>query len=263
MTLLTNPFKRGIAEGQLQIGFWQALANAYTAELCATAGFDWLLFDCEHAPNDVPLLLTQLQAVAPYRTHPVARIPNQDPSLIKRYLDVGVQTLLVPYVESAAQAEALVQATRYPPAGIRGVAGGLVRASRWGAIPDYLARADDEICLVVQVESLPGLEAAAEIAAVDGVDGVFIGPADLSAAMGYRGQPGHPDVSVAVTKLIETVRAAGKAAGTLTLDEALAQRWIDAGCSFVAVGTDVALLRGAALALAKRFGCEGSGQAGY
>ncbi len=140
MTLLTNPFKRGIAEGQLQIGFWQALANAYTAELCATAGFDWLLFDCEHAPNDVPLLLTQLQAVAPYRTHPVARIPNQDPSLIKRYLDVGVQTLLVPYVESAAQAEALVRATRYPPAGIRGVAGGLVRASRWGAIPDYLAR---------------------------------------------------------------------------------------------------------------------------
>ncbi len=121
MTLLTNPFKRGIAEGQLQIGFWQALANAYTAELCATAGFDWLLFDCEHAPNDVPLLLTQLQAVAPYRTHPVARIPNQDPSLIKRYLDVGVQTLLVPYVESAAQAEALVRATRYPPAGIRGV----------------------------------------------------------------------------------------------------------------------------------------------
>ncbi len=138
-----------------------------------------------------------------------------------------------------------------------------MRASRWGAIPDYLARADDEICLLVQVESLPGLAAAAEIAAVDGVDGVFIGPADLSAAMGYRGQPGHPDVSVAVTKLIETVRAAGKAAGTLTLDEALAQRWIEAGCSFVAVGTDVALLRGAALALAKRFGCEGSGQAGY
>ncbi len=263
MSALTNPFKRAIAAGELQIGLWQALANGYTAELCATAGFDWLLFDCEHAPNDVPVLLAQLQAIAPYRSHPVARLPNHDPSLIKRYLDIGVQTLLVPYVESAAQAEALVRATRYPPAGIRGVAGGLVRASRWGAIPDYLAHADDEICLIVQIESLPGLEAASDIVAVDGIDGVFIGPADLSASMGFRGQPGHPDVSAAVHRLIETVRSAGKAAGTLTLDEALAQRWIDAGCSFVAVGTDVALLRGAAMSLAGRFGRDGSGMTGY
>ena len=263
MSPLANPFKRALADRSLQIGFWQALANPYTAEICATAGFDWLLFDCEHAPNDVPVLLSQLQAVAPYDVHPVARLPNHDASLIKRYLDIGVQTLLVPFVESAAQAEALVRATRYPPDGVRGVAGGLVRASRWGAVPDYLDRANDEICLIVQIESLPGRAAAAEIAAVDGVDGVFIGPADLSAAMGYRGQPGHPDVSAAVLELIETVRAAGKAAGTLTLDEALARHWIEAGCSFVAVGTDVAVMRNATMALARRFDREGSGRGGY
>lgn len=260
---LVNRFKRGLSAERAQIGLWQALAHPYTAEICATAGFDWLLFDAEHAPNDVPGLLAQLQAVAAYGSHPVARLPNHDPSLIKRYLDIGFQTLLFPYVESAAEAAAIVRATRYPPHGVRGVASGLIRASRWNAIPDYLARADAEICVLVQIESLAGLAAAREIAAVDGVDGLFIGAVDLSAAMGFVGQPAHPEVITAVTDLIAVAREAGKAAGTLTLDEELAARWIEAGCRFVAVGTDVSLLRSAAAGLARRMGCADSGQGGY
>lgn len=260
---LTNRFKQRLSGERAQIGLWQALANPYTAEICATAGFDWLLFDGEHAPNDVPGLLAQLQAVAPYGSHPVARLPNHDPSLIKRYLDIGFQTLLFPYVESASEAEAIVRATRYPPHGIRGMASGLIRASRWNAIPDYLARADAEICVLVQIESLAGLAAAREIAAVEGVDGVFIGAVDLSAAMGFVGQPAHPEVMAAVTDLITIARDAGKAAGTLTLDEKVAAHWIDAGCRFVAVGTDVSLLRSATAGLARRMGGVDSGQGSY
>ena len=240
--LLTNTFKAGLAIGRTQIGFWQALANPYTAEICATAGFDWLLFDGEHAPNDVPLMLAQLQAVSAYPVHAVARPPLGDARLIKQYLDIGFTTLLIPFVETPEQAKALVAATRYPPEGIRGVAAGIVRASRWNSIPQYLHRADAEICVLVQIETREGLENISAIAAVNGVDGVFIGPSDLSAALGYRGAPDHPHVVSAIEQAIGKIRAAHKPAGILSADLALAKRYIELGCRFVAVGTDAGLL---------------------
>ncbi|HTI67182.1 MAG TPA: 4-hydroxy-2-oxoheptanedioate aldolase [Caulobacteraceae bacterium] len=251
---LHNPFKAALKAGRLQIGLWQALANPYTAEICAGAGFDWLLFDGEHAPNDVPLLLSQLQAVAPYPTHAVARPPIGETHLVKQYLDIGFTTLLIPMVDTAEHAEALVRAVRYPPEGVRGVGSGIVRASRFNRIPGYLQDADAEICLLVQVETLKGVKNLDAIAAVEGIDGVFIGPADLSAAMGLRGQPGHPDVQAAIESSLARIRAAGKAAGILLADEALARRAVELGFTFVAVGTDVSLLARSTSELAARFG---------
>jgi 4-hydroxy-2-oxoheptanedioate aldolase len=188
-----NPFKSAIARGEQQIGLWLSLAHAYSAEVCATAGFDWLLVDGEHAPNDIPGTLAQLQALAAYRSHAVVRVVQGDASLVKQMMDIGVQTLLVPMVDTAQQARAMVAATRYPPQGVRGVAASVARASRWGAQADYLDRANDDACLLVQAESATALANLDEICAVDGVDGVFIGPADLAASMGRRGHPGHPE----------------------------------------------------------------------
>lgn len=248
---LVNPFKAALARGVQQIGLWQALANPYTAEICAGAGFDWLLFDGEHGPSDVPLLLAQLQAVAPYPVHPVARPPVGEPWLIKQYLDIGFQTLLVPFIETPEQAAGLVRAMRYPPDGVRGIGAGLARAARWNRVPHYLDRADAEMCLLVQVESAKGLESLSEIAAVDGVDGVFIGPADLSAAFGHRGQPDHPEMVERIERAIATIGAAGKAAGILAIDPARAARYAALGCTFVAVGTDTGLLAEGSAALAR------------
>lgn len=248
-----NTFKQAIAEGQAQIGLWLGLADPYCAELCAGAGFDWLLIDAEHAPNDVRTVLGQLQAVAPYPVHPVVRPPVGDPVLIKQYLDIGAQTLLVPMVESAEQAAALVRATRYPPEGIRGVGSALARASRWQRLPQYLAEADAQQCLLVQIESVSALAQLEAIAAVPGVDGVFLGPADLSASMGHRGNPGHPEVQAAITRAIAAIQACGKAAGILTADETLARQYLALGCRFVAVGVDTTLLAKATQALAGRF----------
>jgi 4-hydroxy-2-oxoheptanedioate aldolase len=254
-----NTFKRALARRQAQIGLWVGLANAYSAEICAGAGFDWLLIDGEHAPNDVRSMLAQLQAVAPYASHPVARPPIGDTALIKQYLDLGVQSLLVPMVETAEQAAELVRATRYPPEGVRGVGSALARASRWNRIPGYVDESNNEICLLVQAESTTALQNLAAIAAVDGVDGVFIGPADLSASMGHRGNPSHPDVMQAIDDAIATVIAAGKAAGILATDRSLAQRYLDLGCSFVAVGVDAIMLAQATSALAAHF--KGGAQA--
>lgn len=248
-----NTFKQAIARREAQIGLWLGLADPYCAELCAGAGFDWLLIDAEHAPNDVRTVLGQLQAVAPYPVHPVVRPPVGDPVLIKQYLDIGAQTLLVPMVESAEQAQDLVRAMRYPPEGIRGVGSALARASRWQRYPQYLAEANDHVCLLVQIESLAALEQLEAIAAVPGVDGVFIGPADLSASMGHRGNPGHPEVQAVVTKALTDIQACGKAAGILTADETLARQYLALGCSFVAVGVDTTLLVKATQALAGRF----------
>jgi len=248
-----NTFKSALREGRAQIGLWQALASPYSAELCAGAGFDWLLLDGEHAPNDVRSLLAQLQAIAAYPVHAVVRPPVGDTVLIKQYLDIGVTNLLVPMVETAEQAHALVRAVRYPPNGVRGVGAGLARVSRFGRIADYTANADDEICLLVQVENVAGLENLDAIAAVDGVDGVFIGPADLAASMGLRGQPLHPDVVAAVEAAIKIIRQRGKAPGTLMGDEAEARRLLDLGYQFMAVGADVTLLAKATSELAARF----------
>lgn len=249
---MSNPFKQALAEKRVQIGFWQGLASPYTAEICAGAGFDWLLFDGEHSPTDVPMLLSQLQAVSGTRAHAVARPPVGEPWLIKQYLDLGFRTLLIPMVNSAAQAAQLVQACRYAPSGIRGVA--MSRASQWGRDRDYLARADDDICLLVQVETGEGIEAVDSISSVDGVDGVFVGPADLSASLGYRGQAGHSEVVARIDRAIASILAAGKAPGILSADLAAARRYLDLGCRFVAVGTDMGLLARGTDALAAEFG---------
>ncbi|MGE8164566.1 4-hydroxy-2-oxoheptanedioate aldolase [Paraburkholderia sp. NPDC080076] len=250
MSLPQNTFKRALAEGKPQFGLWAALADAYVTELLATAGFDWLLIDNEHAPNDVRSTLAQLQAVAAYASHPVARPVRSDSALIKQLLDVGAQTLLLPMIDTAEQAADAVAATRYPQQGIRGVGSALARASRWNRIPDYLTTAANELCVLVQVETVQGMENLRAIAAVDGVDGVFFGPSDLSASMGLLGKPGHPTVREAIRNGIQTVRRAGKAAGVLAPDPAIAADYLEAGATFVAVGTDTGLLSRAAADLA-------------
>lgn len=248
MDMPRNPFKQALREGRAQWGLWVGLADAYVAELLATTGCDWLLIDGEHAPNDLRSTLAQLQAVAPYPSHPIVRPPIGDMALIKQLLDIGAQTLLVPMVESAAQAAQVVAATRYPPRGVRGVGSALARSSRWNQVEGYLQRADDELCVLVQVESASAMAQVAAIAAVEGVDGVFFGPADLSASMGHLGEPAHPAVQQAIVAGIAAVRAAGKAAGVLAADQALARRYADAGAQFVAVGVDASLLVRAARA---------------
>lgn len=249
----TNPFKQAMREQRAQIGLWVGLADAYVAELLATAGFDWLLLDAEHAPNDVRTVLAQLRAVAPYPVQPVVRPVQGEVALIKQYLDIGAQTLLVPMIDTPEQAQLMVRAMRYPPNGLRGVGAALARASRWNQVSDYLTRADEEMCLLVQAETTLAVQNLAAIAATDGVDGVFFGPADLSASMGLRGQPGHPEVQRTILEGIATVRAAGKAAGVLMADRALAQKYLDAGAQFVAVGVDTTLLVRAATELAAHF----------
>ena len=249
-----NPFKAALARGETQIGLWLSMAQPYTAEVCATAGFQWLLIDGEHAPNDVRSTLAQLQAVAAYPAHPVVRAVSGDANLVKQLLDIGAQTLLVPMVDTPEQAAALVAATRYPPHGMRGVGAAVARASRWGARRDYLHVADDEVCLLVQAESKTALANLERICAVDGVHGVFIGPADLAASMGHRGNPGHPEVQAAIEAAIATIARSGKAAGTLTGNTTLARRYIELGAHFVAVGIDITLLAQGTRKLAAEFG---------
>ncbi|MGE4241708.1 4-hydroxy-2-oxoheptanedioate aldolase [Ramlibacter sp.] len=253
MNTPANTFKERLLAGRTQIGLWLGLADPYTAELCAGTGFDWLLVDGEHAPNDLRSMLSTLQAVAPYDAHPVVRIPEGDATLIKQVMEIGATTLLVPMVEDAAQARVLARAMRYPPEGTRGVGSGLARSSRWNGWPDYLHAANDRACLLVQVETKEALLKAGEIAAVDGVDGVFIGPADLAASMGHLGQPGHPEVQAAVEAAIASIRARGKPCGILCVDEALARHYISLGVTFAAVGVETTLLAQACRQLARRF----------
>ncbi|ALM54362.1 4-hydroxy-2-oxoheptanedioate aldolase [Halomonas huangheensis] len=238
----TNHFKLALREGRPQIGLWLSMADSYSAEICATSGFDWLLIDGEHGPNDVRSTLSNLQAVSAYPSHPVVRAVQGDTALIKQLLDIGAQTLLVPMVDTPEQAAATVAATRYPPEGIRGVAPSIVRASRWNAEPDYIHRANEEICLLVQAESVTALNNLAAICAIDGIDGVFVGPADLAASMGHLGNPNHPEVQAAIDEAITTIIASGKAAGTLTSDPGQARHYLALGAQFVAVGLDVSLL---------------------
>ncbi len=253
MDMPVNLFKQRLCSGTVQIGLWLGLADAYCAELAANAGFDWLLIDGEHAPNDLRGLLSQLQAVAAYASQPVIRPVIGDTALIKQVLDLGAQTLLVPMVESAEQARQLVRAIHYPPQGIRGVGSALARASRWNSIPGYLDLANEQMCLLVQIENPEGLANLDAIAAVEGVDGVFIGPADLSAAMGHRGNPGHPEVQAAIEDAIGRIQRAGKAAGILSADETLARRYIELGAAFVAVGVDTTVLMRGLQTLASTF----------
>jgi len=223
-------------------GMWVVTGSAYVTEICAGAGLDYLVIDAEHAPNDVPSLVPQLQAAAAYPVRVLVRAPSGDPVLIKQLLDIGVTDLMVPLVESAEQARALVAAMRYPPEGIRGVGGAFARAARWGRTPDYLRTAATGLTLTVQVESRRGLDELKAITAVDGVDAVFLGPADLAASLGHLGQPEHPEVVAAIEEAIGTVGALGKAAGVNAFAEPTARRYVAAGARFVVVGADVTLL---------------------
>ncbi|HFD2068903.1 4-hydroxy-2-oxoheptanedioate aldolase [Serratia marcescens] len=251
--MLTNYFKRALQEKRPQIGLWLGLCSSYSAELLAGAGFDWLLIDGEHAPNNVQTVLGQLQAVAPYPSQPVVRPPWNDAVIIKQLLDVGAQTLLIPMIQNAEQARDAVRATRYPPHGVRGVGSALARASRWNRVPDYLQQADEQMCVLVQIETREAVKNLDAILQVEGVDGVFIGPADLSADMGFAGNPQHPEVQRTIDDAIVRIRAAGKAPGILMANKALAQRYLEAGALFVAVGVDTTLLARAAEALADEF----------
>jgi len=252
MDLPVNDFKRAILAGRQQIGLWVSLANPYTAEIVGGAGFDWLVIDGEHSPNDPPSVLPQLQAVAPYPSEPVVRPAWNDTVLIKRYLDIGARSLLIPYVQDANEAAAAVAAIRYPPRGVRGVAG-VTRASRFGRIDGYVKRADSELCLLVQVETRRGLENLEAIARVEGVDGVFIGPSDLAAALGHLGDPGNAEVQSAIKDAIGRTRACGKPAGILATDEASTRRYMEWGTVFTAVGLDAMILARESEKLAAKF----------
>src|SRR5216684_6527890 len=253
MELPVNRFKRAIKAGKPQLGLWVSLADAGCAELCAGAGFDWVLLDAEHGPNDLRTLFAQLQAVAPYESQPIVRLRVGDINLIKQVLEIGTQTLLIPMVETAEQAADLVAAMHYPPEGIRGVGAALGRSSRWNRIPNYLNQAGEEMCLLVQIETRRGIENLKAIAAVPGVDGVFIGPSDLSASLGHLGNVTHPEVLETIERCIGDVRTAGKAPGILMGDETLVRRYLQLGCTFIAVGADAFLLSQAADRLASKF----------
>ncbi len=258
MELPRNALKRAHADGRAQIGLWCGITDPCVAELLAGSGFDVLVFDTEHAPNDVRSVLALLQAVSAYPVHPVVRLVSGTTAVIKQYLDLGVQTLIVPMVETVAQAQDLVAATRYAPRGTRGVAVATTRAARFTRIPRYLERADGEISLWVQVESVKGLGNLEAIAQVEGVDGVFFGPADLAASMGLTGQlDDHPLVHEALLRGISTVRATGKGVGTLTLDRARGSVYLERGATFMAMGVDMTLLARAAAELAAAFAPRG------
>ncbi|MGE0629688.1 MAG: HpcH/HpaI aldolase/citrate lyase family protein [Hyphomicrobiaceae bacterium] len=252
MELPANTFKRRLLAGELQIGLWCSLASNIAAEIVADSGFDWLLLDTEHTPAEVPDVLSALQAVQGRATSPIIRPAWNDTVLIKRVLDIGAQTIIVPYVQNADEARRAVEATRYPPQGVRGVTG-VGRAARYGRVNNYLRNANSEMCVLVQVETRRALTEIEAIAAVDGVDGIFIGPSDLSASFGLIGQPGHEDVQRAIQDAGRRIRDAGKGAGILTGLQDEARRYIGWGYNFVAVGTDIALLSRAADSLARSF----------
>jgi 4-hydroxy-2-oxoheptanedioate aldolase len=252
MDLPTNRFKDRLKAGLPQIGVWLTLSSPFATEVVVGAGFDWALIDMEHSPADIENVLGQLQAIAPYETSAVVRVPQNNPVIIKRVLDLGALSLLIPYVQNATEARDAVAAVRYPPAGVRGVAG-TTRASRFGRIPNYARRAEQQLCLIVQVETTNALDQLAEIVSTEGVDGIFFGPADLAASMGYVGEPSHPSVKSAILDGIRTVSDAGSSAGLLTTDQDFARECLDAGAKFVAVGVDASSLARAMDALVARY----------
>lgn len=243
---------RGSERGR--VGMWVCSGSPTVAEICAGAGLDWLLIDGEHAPLTLENIQRQLQAVAAYPVTPVVRVPINDWVLIKQYLDLGAQNLLIPMVNTAEDAVQAVRATRYPPEGVRGVGSALARGARWNRVENYLQRANDEhVCVIVQIETVQAVQNADAIAAVDGVDALFIGPSDLAASMGLIGQQDHPEVIAAVHRAIAAGREAGKPVGVNAFDPRLAQRYLDEGIDFILVGADVALLARGSEALADRY----------
>ncbi|MEX0732682.1 MAG: HpcH/HpaI aldolase/citrate lyase family protein [Aquisalimonadaceae bacterium] len=251
MKLPTNTFKQALAQGRTQIGLWNCLCSNVAADVLGSAGFDWIVIDMEHSANDPMTVLSQLQAYEFGGTTPVVRVPWNEPVIVKRILDLGAFSLLFPMVQNAAEAEAAVASTRYPPHGIRGLALNQ-RGNRFGRIADYVTTVEQEICVLVQIETTAALSRATEIASVEGVDGVFFGPADLSADMGLLGKANHPDVCAAISDGAAKVRAAGKQAGVLTGNEQQALTWLNEGFGFVACGSDLALLANSADSLLAR-----------
>ena len=241
MDMPVNQFKRNLASGRAQVGCWLSLGSHAAAEIAAGAGFDWVLVDMEHAPNELPQVHQMLHAVSAYPVSPMVRPPWNDTVLVKRLLDLGVQTLIIPYVETAEEARRAVAATRYTPGGVRGVSTNS-RANRFGRVKDYFARVQEEMCVIIQIESRKGVANLEEIAAVEGLDGLFIGPQDLAADYGHLGNPGHPEVQAVIADCITRIRAAGKAPGILAFAEADAKKWIAHGAAFVAVTSDQFLL---------------------
>ncbi len=239
---ITNKFKLRLTAGDDMLGLWFGLANNIAAEICAQSGFDWMLIDAEHSPLSDKDILSCLQAVAPYEVSPIVRSVSGDKNILKRLCDVGVQTFLVPMIDDAKQAEAVVSAVQYPPSGTRGLGTSMARAARWNLAPDYFTRANDEMCVILQIETKAGLKNLKKIAKVKGVDAVFIGPSDLGAALGYPGQPSHPEVIKAVSQAIQEVRACGKPAGVLAVTSELVETYKAAGASFVGVGSDCGVL---------------------
>lgn len=248
MDLPKNQFKRALREGRKQIGIWNSISDPTVVEILANSGYDWMLCDLEHTPSGAQEAMQFLRTIAPYPVSGVVRPSWNDPVEIKKLLDVGAQTLLVPYVQSVAEAEAAVAAVTYPPKGIRGVAG-VTRAGRYGAVDNYTQRASEEICLLVQVETREAMESIEDIAQVDGVDGVFIGPADLAASYGYPGQPSHPEVKEVILDGISKLNALGVPSGFLSLDPEMLREVDSAGGQYIAIGIDSAVLRKAATTL--------------
>ncbi len=252
MDLPINRLKRDLLAGKVQIGCWLSLGNVIAAEICGAAGFDWVLIDMEHAPNDLPQVHQQLLAVSAYAVSPVVRCPWNDTVTIKRLLDAGVQSLLIPYVQNEEEARRAVAAVRYPPQGVRGVSTGS-RSSRFGRVKDYLARAQEEICVMVQIETRQGWENIERIAAVEGIDGLFVGPQDFACDLGQLGNPGHPEIQAAIEDVIVRTKKAGKAPGILYFEEAGAKRWIQLGAQMIAVTSDSAMLVRESSAISARF----------
>ena len=252
MDLPANELKRALREGRPQIGLWSQLTSPTAVEVLAGSGFDFLVLDTEHAPNELPAILAQLRAMAGGSASAVVRVAWNDPVLFKRLLDVGAQSLLVPFVQNADEARRAVAATRYPPHGVRGVAG-VTRASRYGRVAGYVGRAQEELCVLVQLETRTALGNLEPIAAVEGVDGLFVGPSDLAADMGHLGDSAHSEVRAAIDDAVRRITATGKVAGILAPAEEDARHWLALGCRFVAVGSDVGLLARHGEALAARF----------
>ncbi|WP_434994696.1 HpcH/HpaI aldolase family protein [Arthrobacter sp. Ld5] len=251
---LGESFREALAAADRPLaGMWVCSGSPLVAEICAGAGLDWLLVDAEHSPNGLESILAQLQAVHGYPVQTLVRPPVNDAVLIKQYLDLGVQNLLIPMVHSVADAEAAVAATRYPPEGVRGVGSALARAARWNRVPEYLARASSTISVTVQIESAAAVDAVEDILAVDGVDAIFVGPSDLAASLGLLGQQEHPDVVAAVGQCLAAAGRAGKPAGVNAFTPSVARGYLDGGAGFVLVGADVALLARGSEALAAAF----------
>lgn len=252
MQLSPNKFKRGLAKGETQIGLWSSLCSPISAEVIGYSGFDWIVLDMEHAPNEIPMVVAQMQAMAAGGTSIVVRPAWNDMVMIKKVMDIGAQTILLPYVQNADEARQAVEFVRYPPNGVRGAAGG-TRASAYGRIKDYMHKIDEETCILVQVETISALEQLEQIAAIEGVDGIFIGPSDLSASMGHLGNPAHEDVQAAIKQAAQTMAKIGISSGILGVIEEDAHRYVEWGYNFVAVGNDTGVLANATDGLCKRF----------